>query len=142
MLQGDNGFSRKGPHAVQASYYYSEPHLRVAGTVFHNGEEKAVTGTAWLDHEWSSEYLAPDADGWDWVGANLDDGSALMAFQIRGKDGNKVWAYAGLRDATGDSRSLRRNRLGSSPSARGVPRAQMPLILWACEFMLARLFGR
>jgi predicted secreted hydrolase len=101
MLQGDNGFSRKGPRPEQASYYYSEPHLRVTGTVFHNGEEKVVTGTAWLDHEWSSEYLAPDADGWDWVGANLDDGSALMAFQIRGKDGTKVWAYAGLRDADG-----------------------------------------
>ena len=101
MLQGDNGFSRKGPRPEQASYYYSEPQLRVAGTVFHNGEEKAVTGTAWLDHEWSSEYLDPEADGWDWVGANLDDGSALMAFQIRGKDGGKVWAYAGVRDANG-----------------------------------------
>ena len=101
MLQGDNGFSRKGPRPEQASYYYSEPQLRVAGTVFHNGEEKAVTGTAWLDHEWSSEYLDPEADGWDWVGAYLDDGSALMAFQIRGKDGGKVWAYAGVRDANG-----------------------------------------
>jgi predicted secreted hydrolase len=101
MLQGDDGFSRKGPRPEQASYYYSEPHLRVSGTVFHNGEEKAVTGTAWLDHEWSSEYLAPDAAGWDWVGANLDDGSALMAFQIRGQDGSKVWAYAGLRHANG-----------------------------------------
>jgi predicted secreted hydrolase len=101
MLQGDNGFSRKGPRPEQASYYYSEPHLQVTGTVFHNGEEKRVTGTAWLDHEWSSEYLDPDADGWDWVGANLDDGSALMAFQIRGKDGAKVWAYAGLRNANG-----------------------------------------
>jgi predicted secreted hydrolase len=101
MLQGDNGFSRKGPSSEQASFYYSEPQLRVTGTVVHNGDEKTVTGTAWLDHEWSSEYLAPDADGWDWVGVNLDDGSALMAFQIRGKDGTRVWAYAGLRDRDG-----------------------------------------
>ena len=42
-----------------------------------------VTGTAWLDHEWSSEYLAPEAAGWDWTGINLDDGGALMAFRMR-----------------------------------------------------------
>ena len=42
-----------------------------------------MTGVAWLDHEWSSSALAPDAAGWDWVGMNLDDGSALLAFQIR-----------------------------------------------------------
>lgn len=101
MLQDHNGFSRKGPHEDQASYYYSEPQLRVGGTVTRNGKEMAVTGTAWLDHEWSTAYLDPKAEGWDWVGANLDDGSALMAFQIRGKDGSRVWAYAGIRDASG-----------------------------------------
>lgn len=60
-----------------------------------------MKGTAWLDHEWSTAYLDPKAVGWDWVGANLDDGSALMAFQIRGKDGSKVWAYAGIRKPSG-----------------------------------------
>ena len=101
MKQGENGFSRKGPRPEQASYYYSEPHLKVTGTVVHNGKPITVTGSAWLDHEWSTAYLDPGADGWDWVGVNLDDGSALMAFQIRGKDGNKVWAYAALRDSSG-----------------------------------------
>lgn len=102
LLQDQNGFSRKGPKPEQASYYYSEPHLQVSGTVFRNGKPVAVTGRAWLDHEWSTAYLDPDADGWDWVGANLDDGSALMAFQIRAKQGGKVWAYAALRDASGN----------------------------------------
>jgi predicted secreted hydrolase len=101
MLQDQRGFSRKGPRPEQASYYYSEPHLKVEGTLTRNGKQAAVTGTAWLDHEWSSEYLDPSAGGWDWVGANLDDGSALMAFRIRGKDGRKVWAYAGIRDSSG-----------------------------------------
>ena len=102
LLQDQNGFSRKGPKPEQASYYYSEPHLQVSGTVFRNDKPVAVTGRAWLDHEWSTAYLDPDADGWDWVGANLDDGSALMAFQIRAKQGGKVWAYAALRDASGN----------------------------------------
>jgi predicted secreted hydrolase len=101
MLQDLQGFSRKGPRPEQASYYYSEPQLQVKGIVTRNGKEAAVSGIAWLDHEWSTAYLDPSANGWDWVGANLDDGSALMAFQIRGKDGVKVWAYAGIRDASG-----------------------------------------
>jgi len=101
MKQGENGFSRKGPQPEQASYYYSEPHLEVAGTIVRDGKSIAISGNAWLDHEWSTAYLDPDADGWDWVGVNLDDGSALMAFQIRGKDGCKIWAYAGLRDRSG-----------------------------------------
>jgi predicted secreted hydrolase len=101
MLQDLNGFSRKGPQPEQASYYYSEPHLQVRGKVTRDGEEIPVKGIAWLDHEWSTAYLDPKAVGWDWVGANLDDGSALMAFQIRGKDGSKVWAYAGIREPSG-----------------------------------------
>ncbi|MDQ3185545.1 MAG: carotenoid 1,2-hydratase, partial [Pseudomonadota bacterium] len=79
MLQGDNGFSRKGPRPEQASYYYSEPHLRVVGTITHHGKPVTVSGVAWLDHEWSTAYLDPGADGWDWGGVNLDDGSSLMA---------------------------------------------------------------
>jgi len=101
MLQDQQGFSRKGPRPEQASYYYSEPQLQVTGTVTRNGKGTAISGIAWLDHEWSTEYLDPNASGWDWVGANLDDGSALMAFQIRGKDGRAVWTYAGIRDADG-----------------------------------------
>ena len=105
MLQGERGFSRKGPRPEQASYYYSQPHLQVSGSVSYNtsrgNQVQKVTGTAWLDHEWSTSVLDANAAGWDWLGANLDDGSALMAFQIRGKDGKKLWAHAALRDADG-----------------------------------------
>ena len=101
LLQGENGFSRKGPSTSHASYYYSEPHLAVSGRVQRRGEWLQVRGTAWFDHEWSSELLAAEASGWDWLGANLDDGSALMAFRIRGKDGSTVWANATLRPKGG-----------------------------------------
>jgi predicted secreted hydrolase len=101
MLQGNNGVSRKGPKPEQASYYYSEPHLQVTGSVIRNGKPLSVNGIAWLDHEWSTTVLDPDAVGWDWAGVNLDDGSALMAFQIRKKDGSKLWAAASLRDKSG-----------------------------------------
>ncbi|MEY3121267.1 MAG: hypothetical protein RI993_92 [Pseudomonadota bacterium] len=101
LLQGEQGFSRKGPKMEQASYYYSEPHLQVTGTLTRNGKPIAISGTAWLDHEWSSALLDANAAGWDWAGANLDDGGALMAFQIRSKDGAKIWAHAVWRDAHG-----------------------------------------
>ena len=101
LLQGEAGFSRKGPKPEHASYYYSEPQLRVLGTVTRAGKAVQVKGSAWLDHEWSSQVLETNAAGWDWAGINLDGGGALMAFQIRSKDGTKLWAHATLRDAGG-----------------------------------------
>ena len=88
VLQGQGGFSRKGPRPEEASYYYSRPHLAVAGKV--NGRQ--VSGSAWLDHEWSSAYLAPEAAGWDWCGINLFDGGSLMAFQMRKKGAGVYYA--------------------------------------------------
>jgi predicted secreted hydrolase len=101
LLQGEAGYSRKGPAAQHASYYYSLPQLEVTGTAGRAGAAGPVTGSAWFDHEWSSEALQPEAQGWDWIGANLDDGSALMAFQIRARDGGKLWAHAALRGPDG-----------------------------------------
>ena len=107
MLQGESGYSRKGPSAAQASYYYSEPQLNVGGRVTARGRTETVAGVAWLDHEWSSEVLAAEAAGWDWLGVNLDDGGALMAFRIRGKDGSTVWSSATLREAGKATRTVR-----------------------------------
>ncbi len=101
LLQGSNGYSRKGPKPEQASYYYSEPQLQVSGAISRNGKTIKVNGSAWLDHEWSSTVLDPKAVGWDWVGANLDDGRALMAFRIRGADGSSLWQHATLREKDG-----------------------------------------
>ncbi len=101
LLQGDAGVSRKGPAPAQASYYYSLPQLPTQGTLEIAGRSQAVQGIAWLDHEWSSAYLAADARGWDWTGVNLDDGSALMAFRIRDRGGATYWAGGALRNADG-----------------------------------------
>jgi predicted secreted hydrolase len=69
-----------------------------------------MKGIAWLDHEWSSSALAPDAAGWDWIGMNLDDGSALLAFQIRRQgavaDEAPLQRYAAWRSPTGATRLI------------------------------------
>jgi predicted secreted hydrolase len=97
VAQGDAGFSRKGPEPLQASHYYSRPNLKVSGHVGIGDEPGgAVHGRAWLDHEWSSRYLADGAQGWDWVGLNFDDGGALMAFRIRRRDSHTLWRAAML----------------------------------------------
>ncbi len=117
VLQGDRGFSRKGPLPAQASWYYSQPQLAVAGTIRGPGEapSRAVTGNAWLDREWSTEYLDKRASGWDWCGLNFDDGSALMAFRIRLRDGGVLWSYANWIPAVGPAG--RAVRVGSADSA-------------------------
>lgn len=97
LPQGIGGYSRKGPHPADASHYYSIPHLRVTGEVMRAGKADRVTGEAWLDREWSSNYLARDAQGWDWTGLNFDDGRALMAFRIRRRDGTTLWTGGSMR---------------------------------------------
>jgi predicted secreted hydrolase len=106
LLNGDAGFSRKGSAPQAASYYYSVPHLRVDGSIERDGAQASATGEAWLDHEWSSEYLESGAVGWDWLGVNLTDGSALMAFRIRGANGEPRWAGATLRAPDGTTEIL------------------------------------
>ncbi len=115
LLNGDAGFSRKGPETDAASYYYSLPHLDVTGTVVRNANDEVVTGRAWLDHEWSSSYLPPDAVGWDWIGINGDDGSALMAFRMRDRAGNARWAGATQRTSDGRTRAYGPDQITFAP---------------------------
>lgn len=106
LLQGHAGFSRKGPRPGQASYYYSRPQLVVSGILRTGSDALPVTGTAWLDHEWSSEYLPGEAAGWDWIGINLDDGGAMMVFRMRDRRGGVLWAAGTLREAGGRVRTF------------------------------------
>lgn len=105
LLNGQQGFSRKAAEPRHASFYYSRPQLAVSGSLSLNGRTEAVSGHAWLDHEWSSELLPPAAQGWDWIGINLDDGGALMAFRLRGSEVPALWAAASYRAADGTART-------------------------------------
>ena len=97
LLQGDAGVSKKGPAPEHTSRYYSEPQLAVQGRLTLDGKPVDVKGRAWLDHEWSDSFIPPQAVGWDWIGMNLDDGSALTAFRLRRADGSSVYAGGSFR---------------------------------------------
>ena len=116
LLQGKNGLSRKGPDEKQASYYYSQPHLATTGSLRVQGKTFDITGTAWLDHEWSQEILAPGVVGWDWIGMNLADGSALTAFRLRDKEGGAVWDGGSFRSANLDLRVFSRGEVSFKPT--------------------------
>jgi predicted secreted hydrolase len=88
VLQGDAGLSRKGPEPGNASYYYSLTRLPTSGTIRIGGRTHAVTGTSWLDREWSTSVLSPDIEGWDWMSLQLDDGTELMVYRLRRHDGS------------------------------------------------------
>jgi predicted secreted hydrolase len=118
LLQGRQGFSRKGPSLANASYYYSRPQLIVSGSVAHGDRVRRVSGIAWLDHEWSSRYLTRGAVGWDWIGINFDDGSALMAFRIRDVHGEALWAGGSVRDARGVLRVFTPDEIAFVPERR------------------------
>ncbi|MDH6593744.1 putative secreted hydrolase [Variovorax sp. TBS-050B] len=108
LLQGKAGLSRKGPEEAQASYYYSEPQLRTQGRLVLGKAREVfeLEGSAWLDHEWSEALLHPEAVGWDWIGMNLDDGSALTAFHLRRRDGSALWAGGSFRTRDGVLRTF------------------------------------
>jgi predicted secreted hydrolase len=115
LLQGKQGLSRKGPEEKQASYYYSQPQLATTGSLQVKGQSFEVTGKAWLDHEWSEELLHPSAVGWDWIGMNLIDGSALTAFRLRDKDGNAVWDGGSFRSANNELYTFSRGEVIFKP---------------------------
>ncbi|MEO8441644.1 MAG: lipocalin-like domain-containing protein [Betaproteobacteria bacterium] len=118
LLQGNGGLSRKGPRPGSASYYYSRPQLKVQGTLTRDGKAEPAVGTAWLDHEWSSSYLDERAAGWDWLGINLADGGALMAFRMRDEQGGKFWAGGAYRAADGRTRIFEPGEVDFTPLRR------------------------
>ena len=118
LLNGVGGYSQKGPAPESASLYYSVPQLAVTGTLERAGRREPVTGSAWLDHEWSSAYLDSEAVGWDWIGLNLDDGGALMAFRMRDGAGRARWAGGTLRHPDGRIEILAPADVGLKPGRR------------------------
>ena len=80
---GEEGLDRKGPEAGNASYYYSMPRMSVEGELHIDQARLTVTGSAWMDREWSTNSLSPELSGWDWFSLELSDGRDLMLYRLR-----------------------------------------------------------
>lgn len=88
VLQGDRGLSQKSPEPGNASYYYSMSRLASRGTLVLDGQSFELSGSSWLDREWSTSALADDQSGWDWFSLQFNAGQELMYYQLRDKAGN------------------------------------------------------
>ena len=144
LLQGVAGFSRKGPLPEQASHYYSLPHLRVRALLERDGKRTPLQGNGWLDHEWSDEYLPPQAVGWDWIGINLDDGGALMAFRLRRADGSALWAGGSHRGVGAAVRTFAPDELRFTPQrwwTSAASQARYP-VQWSIDSPVGRFTVR
>lgn len=107
VFQGDNGLSSKSVDGSSASYYYSVTRMETEGYIEIDGERFNVSGNSWLDREWSTSALSQDQAGWDWFSIQLDDGTDIVYFQLRYKDGSPYPYNEGLIvDAEGNTVTL------------------------------------
>ncbi len=123
VLQGDQGLSQKSAEPGNASYYYSYTRMPTAGTVQIGAQSFTVSGSSWLDREWSTSALGPNQSGWDWFALQLDDGRELMFYRLRRQDGGSdpfssgvlVAADGQTRHLPGDTVSLQALETWTSP---------------------------
>lgn len=107
ILNGDHGLSVKASDPGAASYYYSIPRVTVSGQLIRDRVPIDVSGVAWLDREWGSGSLGSNESGWDWFALQLEDGSALMFYALRDKDGRRDSHSAGTWvDTAGQAHAL------------------------------------
>lgn len=131
VLHGQDGYSVKSD-AGQASYYYSQPFYTLSGTLTLPGGDIPVSGTAWLDREWSSQPLAEDQQGWDWFSLSFDSGDKLMGFVLRGASDftSATWISAdGQATAFPDGAFMARPLNWHSVAGRQVP------VTWQVELL-------
>ena len=129
VAHGDRGLSRKSKAPGRASYYYSVPRWEAAGEIELGSERWQVQGRSWLDREWSTSALGPDQIGWDWFGLQLDDGTDLMFYALRTRDGARDILSAGTlvgpngttRGITNDEVSIEVKRYWTSPQGVSYP---------------------
>jgi predicted secreted hydrolase len=109
VIHGENGVSQKAEGPGRASHYISLTRLATNGTIALNGKTVAVSGLAWMDHEFFTHQLSPEQTGWDWLSLQLEDRTELMLFHIRRKDGSIDPFSAGTYiDAQGHATHLRK----------------------------------
>ncbi|MDR9417982.1 lipocalin-like domain-containing protein [Gracilimonas sp.] len=88
VLQGEDGYDPKGPEEGNASYYLAFTRMATEGTITKDGNEFEVSGSSWMDHEWSTSALGEEQEGWDWFSIQLSNGYDLMYYQLRNNDGS------------------------------------------------------
>ena len=106
VFQGPGGLSRKGQDGKAASLYYSFTRLATEGQLTLGESTWKVSGTSWMDKEFSSTQLSSGQVGWDWMALQLNDGRDLMLYLLRRADGSIDFRNATLVQADGPATYL------------------------------------
>jgi predicted secreted hydrolase len=88
-----------------SSYYYSWTRLTIVGELSAGQGWQKVTGEAWMDHQWGDFATYRDG-GWDWYAVQLEDGTDVMLYLIRGPRGETLLVDGSLVDAQGTVTTL------------------------------------
>ena len=128
VLHGEGGLSRKSAEDGNASYYYSLTRMATSGSVEVEGKSFTIEGDSWMDREWMTSALASEQIGWDWFALQLDDGTELMWYSLRRRDGSiDPFSAGSFVDESGVRRAielsdlrLRSSRTWSSPRSKSV----------------------
>lgn len=88
VINGENGVSQKADGEGKASHYITFTRLDANGSLQLGGQTFSVNGTAWMDHEFSTDSMGADQTGWDWLSLQLDDGADLMLYRLRDAGGS------------------------------------------------------
>ncbi|MCI0485619.1 MAG: carotenoid 1,2-hydratase [Blastocatellia bacterium] len=117
VIHGEDGVSRKGASAGNASHYYSITRLRTGGRLTVGKEVFDVEGASWMDHEFGTSFLEKGQVGWDWFSIQLDDGRDLMLFELRRADGSIDMHSSGtLIDAQGRATHIPSTEFSLTPA--------------------------
>jgi predicted secreted hydrolase len=117
VLHGDAGYSKKSAAHDVASHYYSITRLATRGQLTLGNKVLEVEGTSWLDREFSSGQMGANQAGWDWFALQLADGTDIMLYLMRLKDGNIDPASSGtLIDLQGQAHHLKLGDFAIKPT--------------------------
>lgn len=120
VLYGEDGFLLKGmgkDGKKHGSFYTGYSSLEGKGLIRVDGKTLEVEASAWFDHEFGSYHLSRSQRGWDWFSVQLDDGSELMVYLMKAKDGVPDRSYGVWIDPAGQGTHLCRTDISLRPTA-------------------------
>ncbi len=119
VVNGKDGVSRKGPEPAQTSHYFSFTRIEAHGDIYKDGKRAALSGLAWMDHEFFTGPSRTDLAGWDWFAIQLENDEELMLYRLRLKSGGiSPYSSGTFVDSSGTAHFLDASEFSLSPSEK------------------------
>src|ERR1043165_4101854 len=87
-LNGHEGVGVSFKDRGEASRYFSYTRMEASGRITWQGRTEAFRGSAWMDREFGTWRTTENQKGWDWFSLQLSDGSELMVYHLRNRQGH------------------------------------------------------